>query len=191
MHLCTYGYLYPSVSVWLCVWSCICICVCLCAYVCFWVCMHVFIFVYNSEYVACVFAYVCVPMCACVYETYSVLHLFWSPWAHYGVECITLEKLYLSMSRHVCLWMETRWYMLFFPIKLFISSLCIPPPPSPTFTQPLPNPSSLLSRGKPMTWYQPILAYQVTAELSTSFSTEAKQGSPVRGTGSIGRWEAG
>jgi hypothetical protein len=92
------------------------------------------------------------------------------------------------------------WAFSLTPATLFFSFLftlfyfhCIP---NEAHTSPFSTPSQspfsiplLFSsdNGEPPLGNQATLAHQVTTELDTSFPTEARQGSPVRGTESIGR----
>jgi hypothetical protein len=75
-----------------------------------------------------------------------------------------------------------------FPITLFIHFTARSQPPLllvPTSHSLSPSPSPQ-RRGSPQ-MCQPTLAHQVTAGLGTFSPTEARQGSPVKGTGSLGR----
>jgi hypothetical protein len=63
--------------------------------------------------------------------------------------------------------------------------------PSQNPSQELPSISFFSEKESPFPGYQPIPARQATATLGTSSPTEARQGSPVRGTGSTGRQQSG
>jgi hypothetical protein len=89
-----------------------------------------------------------------------------------------------SNVRHiypVCMYVFTL-HPDFIPLSSQFPLHMAPPPYHPS--------TSPLRRGRFFPGYQPTLAPQVTAELGTSSPFKGRQGSPVRGTGSIGRQQS-
>ena len=129
----------------------------ICFYVSVCVCM------FMSVHVMCEYAYVCISM--------------WKPGVNLG--CCFSGTIHLAFFfLHFFIYLLTFMYLLWHSDHRspFLSSQSHPHKFPPPLSLPL-----LLRKGEAPNGYQPSLAHQVAARISSSFPTESRLGSPAKG----------